>query len=374
MVVKLSYTNDTLQHFLVALGSLDESFSLRTKAPGQEHHATSLYAFSLQQYNTGINNILKNGQLQAMPALILASCIAGVLYEMWLGSHENARRHALAASRIQSQLWSSGSTNAINEEANILNGYLKPIIARNNHVFSVYPDALHWRHPPPNKVRASSTGCHGSFAVAKQKFEAMSPELIEQAEAATKSHKGLERAVNIQKLVNRLDQWHDSFVTLPPLQCPNAIREANLLKVKYHGHRIAIGCAPYEDQCIYDRYVGDFKAIVDLCDEFLQSIGQSAKGQVIRTHDNSTALALNVVGCFCRDPEVRRKAIRLLYRYLRLEGVWLSAMMGFFAEMILMVEEKGLPNVTTSADIPAERRARFKNVRYDPRCLAEDTV
>ncbi len=120
VVLRLSYTNDTLQHFLVALGSLDESFSLRTKTLGQPHHAKSLYAFSLQQYNVGLNSILRDSQLQSMPALMLASCTASVLYELWHGSHDNARMHVLAASQLQLRLQPAFSIGKATEKTTIL--------------------------------------------------------------------------------------------------------------------------------------------------------------------------------------------------------------------------------------------------------------
>ena len=328
VVLKLSYTNDTLQHFLVALGSLDESFSLRAKTLSQQDHATSLYAFSLQQYNVGINSILRESQLHSMPALMLASCIASVLYELWLGSHENARKHALAASRLQLQLQPSLSTSGADEETTILDKYLTPIIARNSHQFSTCSDTLPSRACLHEiKLRPTSVGLFGPFAEAKLEFETLAVSLIKQTQTAVESLQGLDLAVEVQKLVNQLDQWYESFLSLPPLDCPNSIREANRLKVKYHAHRIAISCAPYDDECTYDKHTTDFRAIVDLCAEFLISSTEGPRSKVIRAHDSSTSMALSIVGCQCRDPEVRKEAIRLLYRYPRLEGIWFSPIM-----------------------------------------------
>ena len=374
VVIKLSYTNDTLQHFLVALGSLDESFSLRAKTLGQRHHATSLYAFSLQQYNVGINSILRDSQLHSMPAFMLASCITSVLYELWLGSHENARKHARAASRLQLQLEPTVSTNGDDEEKAILDRYLAPIIARNSRQFSTCSDTLPSRaclHEM--KSLPTSVSLSGPFDDAKVEFENLALSLIEQAQTAVEHLQGFDLTVKLQKLLFQLDQWHESFLSLPPLDCPNSIRELNRLKVKYHVHRIAISCAPYEDECAYDRHTADFRAIVDLCAEFLTSSTKGRPHQVIRAHDSSTSMALSVVGSQCRDPEVRKEAIRLLYRYPRLEGVWFSPMQAFFAEMAAMSEERGLPQVKTAADIAPEQRVRMRTIIYNPGCLAEDS-
>lgn len=120
--------------------------------------------------------------------------------------------------------------------------------------------------------------------------------------------------------------------------------------------------------------MADFRAIVDLCARFLQYSTSGSRSQVIRTHDGSTTMILHAVGCQCRDPKIRREAIRLLYKYKRLEGIWYSPVMAFFAEMAMMTEERNSAPVKSCSEIPPEWRVRMKNIHYTPGCLAEDAV
>ena len=46
--------------------------------------------------------------------------------------------------------------------------------------------------------------------------------------------------------------------------------------------------------------------------------------------------------------------------------------MGFFAEMMMKIEEKGLPLVKVCTDIPAVQRGRLNNFHYRPGLLSRE--
>jgi hypothetical protein len=360
--LRLSYTNDTLQHFLIALASLDESHSLRSRQ-GTHDHASSLYKFSLQQYNTGISKISTDKQFQSLPALVLSACLAGVLYELWLGSHDNAHTHALAAIRIQDQLLNETSNQVSGEQATILHRYLKQIITRTSHHLSVIS-----KHLPPLEDIPSGTSTPGSLPY---DFEVLSQRLSKQASQALGELEGPALKASLQKLLAELDVWYLQTTALPMFSSLYQAQERRLLGIRYHAHRVTIGAAPYVDEGIYDDFEADFRAINDICEAFLEVSASTSQAKVVYTHETTTSMALFLVSCFCRDPQIRRQSVRLLYRYPRLEGIFLSYMTGYWGELVIFLEEEG-GVVQQGRSLPVERRLRIRDGWYHPGCLSDD--
>lgn len=72
------------------------------------------------------------------------------------------------------------------------------------------------------------------------------------------------------------------------------------------------------------------------------------------------------VTSLCRDSRIRRNAIRVLRHSNMQEGVWNSQLTAHVAERIVHMEEKGLGKITTSRDVPLERRITGCCVFFDP--------
>lgn len=62
------------------------------------------------------------------------------------------------------------------------------------------------------------------------------------------------------------------------------------------------------------------------------------------------------VTCRCRDPITRRRAISLLQRCNRTEGVWDSFLTFKAAQRVLVIEEAGLKEVNSCEDVPSWAR------------------
>ncbi|KFA71145.1 hypothetical protein S40288_04693 [Stachybotrys chartarum IBT 40288] len=115
--------------------------------------------------------------------------------------------------------------------------------------------------------------------------------------------------------------------------------------------RIMLEAKGRNDECIFDRYSDDFSAAVDLA-----SIMYSLKTSSF-TADTSIVAVLYYVAAKCRHPTTRRRAIALLERCPRQEGIWNSATAARLATYIVEQEEEaaGQP-VYTEADVPRAAR------------------
>ena len=65
---------------------------------------------------------------------------------------------------------------------------------------------------------------------------------------------------------------------------------------------------------------------------------------------------LYLVATRCRDPRIRRQAISMLTMGKIKDGVWEAHELAKVAEKIMILEEKGIPNVKTATDIPFRAR------------------
>ncbi|KAH7356812.1 hypothetical protein BKA65DRAFT_450661 [Rhexocercosporidium sp. MPI-PUGE-AT-0058] len=96
-------------------------------------------------------------------------------------------------------------------------------------------------------------------------------------------------------------------------------------------------CTDNESQ--FDDYLDHFQEVVDLA-EYALSV-QNAKSKTPKfTFDSLVVIPLYMVTFKCRDPIVRRKAVRLLLENPRREGVWDSVLGGRMGEWVMCVEEE----------------------------------
>ena len=119
----------------------------------------------------------------------------------------------------------------------------------------------------------------------------------------------------------------------------------------------------------WDQYLSVCAEIVDLATTIVKiqeasSVSLAPKADTISL-DVSTVAPLYTVVHRCRDPKLRRRAIALLYSTRRQEGLWGSIVTARVCERIMFIEEAGLGEVKSSADIPHRARVKEVDVRFD---------
>lgn len=88
-------------------------------------------------------------------------------------------------------------------------------------------------------------------------------------------------------------------------------------------------------------------------------------------HDNLTSFSLgggiffpiSGLGFRCRDPKMRRAAISLLFRHSQAEGPLLGPIAARLIQKVVAIEEEGLGEVLTSADVPEWARVNSVSAR-----------
>jgi hypothetical protein len=150
-------------------------------------------------------------------------------------------------------------------------------------------------------------------------------------------------------------------------------REAvNVLRV----HKIFMGfyfCIGLEralrEGGLWDEHTEDFEEIVRLSEAIIGPHQGSAEhgGGVKRVlcHDTGIVtgivLPLNFVATKCRVRMIRWKAVKLMRRTERQEGLWNSVLTALAAEQLVRLEEEWL----VEEKVPREKRFRCAEVRFD---------
>ncbi|KAI4254724.1 MAG: hypothetical protein L6R42_007073, partial [Xanthoria sp. 1 TBL-2021] len=123
----------------------------------------------------------------------------------------------------------------------------------------------------------------------------------------------------------------------------------------------------HEEQC-WDKVMPMFENLVDLAAGVIDAqlaADEKVLHKPVFQLDHSIIGPLFSVGHKCRDPNLRRKAISMLYSAPRQEGVWDSILTARVCERIMNLEEEGLGEVKCAADVPEWRRISDIQVTFD---------
>ena len=124
----------------------------------------------------------------------------------------------------------------------------------------------------------------------------------------------------------------------------------------------------FNDETAWDHFTKHFEDVVNLAALIVEpSTSENSKHK--RGHDftldMNTVAPLYAVAHKCRHPVIRRKAVSLLYKAPRQEGIWDSVVTARVAERLIGIEESGLGNVTCCEDVPDWARISDVDVKFD---------
>ncbi|KAL8922271.1 MAG: hypothetical protein Q9208_005241 [Pyrenodesmia sp. 3 TL-2023] len=139
------------------------------------------------------------------------------------------------------------------------------------------------------------------------------------------------------------------------------------LQVMYIHLEISAFAAVHYQTC-FDELLPKYRELVDMAETILDARHPARKDTQIKPifqMDYGIIAPLFTVVHKCRDPYVRRRALALLYRVPRLEGIWNSHLTARCAERIVKIEEEGLGEVKSCADVPDWARVSDIEVTLD---------
>ncbi|KAJ9616377.1 hypothetical protein H2200_000095 [Cladophialophora chaetospira] len=166
-----------------------------------------------------------------------------------------------------------------------------------------------------------------------------------------------------------LDRWSTSFADfcdrddskLTELERRNLI----ILEMQRLGMFMdALGEASFKSEMDFDAWMPQLSHIVKLGRYIVETKRLTVpNGKVLHYPKLDTGLIapLYLVASRCRDPKLRREAVKVLRKGPRQEGVWSSRIMASVAERIIEIEEEGLREVRECSDVGVERRVKLED-------------
>ena len=150
-----------------------------------------------------------------------------------------------------------------------------------------------------------------------------------------------------------------------------ALQGAAVLKINHRITALQIedhGQDTVQSSLCWDSRRRECEEIVDLASSIIKTHSDKSNNRSPKpmfSMDQSIVTPLFSIAHRCRDPIIRRRAIALLYSAPRQEGLWHSIITARVAEKIMMMEEAGLGEVKSSADVPDENRISEIDVKFD---------
>ena len=170
----------------------------------------------------------------------------------------------------------------------------------------------------------------------------------------------------------RLKQWSQAFDAFL-IKNPHLINDRGVLMLKLHRASMGVNTAVgriglISDETCFDKFLPQFKVMVELCEKIIDVEAGMERPRPIFCLDTGMVICLFGVISKCRDGETRWKALDLMMKTDRQEGLYHSRLVGRVAKRYIEVEEAGLAQPVLVSDLPNERRLAGLEVEFDHSC------
>ena len=362
ILLRIAEADTGLRHAIVALASLHESF----EQTGSQTN-TDIANFALQQYNLAIRQHLETFVVPEQDVTVdayLAPCLVFIFIETFQGHFNSAFSLLVRATKIFQEYkpedrevspWPvtvfENLLCRLRSQAISLAGFRALGITQRPCIKAVVPRGI------PGKF--------DSVADAKEFFNFFLQEHF------------LERDVNgaragmdeMRTSLNTYHIWSRAFSALlasddgamtAQERCAATILEMHSLSQFAALDKVYRYPDAIEDQILWDEYDSVFEKVVSLA-ESLTNVTQSSS-DMLRKKKASVALDLGVIEPLydtarrCRDPGIRRRAIRVLGTNPCQQGLFDGVLAARVAERAMKIEEAGLVDIRTAADVSDQCR------------------
>jgi len=337
----------------------------------QEHHNDP---FALSQYNKSITHLtraMSSSSSNSVDTALLV-CILFVCVECLRGDYEPALKHfrggmsiALAAAGTQGPNSRGHQTTAIRERILPFFNRLEllgqvygtqPTYAYGLEPSEVLPQTFH------SIVQARDSIVHLMNLSIRLIHSNRSRRYTNQISASDRLHH-TDLITSLQTWKSKLDTY---LLSTPP--SPRLTEAATILQIQHLATLTWLNRSLVPEECAADADIPLYERAVSLA-ETLPSTSSNL-GVVAQNFQPSTFLfdmetvsPLYLIAIKCRHPLIRRRAIAVLRRRVRREGLWDSGKAAAIAERIVELEEAEL-EVLDGSVLPREE-VRVRNCRID---------
>jgi hypothetical protein len=374
-LLQACHVEPAVKHMIIATALLQEAILCH---PGQ--YSTNRWYFR-QHYSKAVALLTGQGSNPSVET-VLMSCLLFLTCENFQGSSVAGLLHIYNGLKILKE-WKTSrrqKTIAAGSADDLIQNQIEPIFALLEAQTSVYRSAYNTNHPfysesparlqnipsVPTFFKSLFLARDSLSEVAQWMFHILDMEIYAAPDPSA-----------VSPIRTLLDGWHLAFKTYTASLGDHdylELRTASALEIHYRILSIMLEVSSAKTESIYDSYLSDFRALVQQCEDIVKyresaparSWAEYGDRMSLFEFDFGMIAPLFLIACHCRDPALRRKAIRLM-RYLhRTEGAWDTCSAGKIAESIVEIEERGLTVIQSYHHITENSRIRATNADIDP--------
>lgn len=386
-VVQVSHRASSLRHAVVALAShwekVVEPGSRKRNTPAQDCDS-----YALQQYSKAVTGMRKSLETAASPSKeeLLVSTLLFFCIEMYQSHLDSSLRQLSCGIRLFCD-WSNhhhmkAASDPLvgHDEFTRLAGHifrrllvqcmLFPMRSIEHETVFLPPYSPITPEMPENFQSSDEARDYYNFCISAICYHVrMSETVLTPEERAMDNH--MERYQPFMTAVLYFEQWQHAFMTFKRTNALTAAGEIDrrcmVMDIHNTALQIMIPSSSFKTELEYDTYIPLFSHIIDNAMALLTTSAQSrSQTRTINLHlprfDIGLIPPMFLTALRCRDPVIRRRAIALLHKGPRQEGVWNADMVAAVAERAVEIEEAGLTVPPERCDhVPASSRLKIKD-------------
>jgi len=379
LVLQASYTEPTIRHAVIALGSLHETTQNKDSAVRKAGKAYD--KFALQQCNKAIANLTQGlcARGQRSIEVLLMSCALFVCFEILQGNYESALTHMESGVRMYRN-WQAENGNSgphiSSGSCHILDKEIVQIFSRLNLQVLMFPDThLVGKdfyttnvnpliEPPPKSFSCLKEARDRLDNCMSYIFESLIVAYFSGQDFVNHTQKLSQEHQTYHTLLSQWSLLFDAFMRSSGADLgPEDRQRAGLLEIQYKVAIILFATGMSPPETAFDAFNFDFDSIVAVTSSLV--VSNQGSGILKRTgqfsFDMGVIPPLYFTASRCRDPSIRRRALSILSANSHQEGVWNSDMLAKIAERLICIEEDGIERVVSSDDVPATSRVSVLN-------------
>lgn len=380
-VLQISHSEPAIKHAVIALSFLHQE--LERESPSRLGERAE---FAIHSYNKAIGHtsrlLSKTGKNSFEQGLV--ACALFICFENWSGGYASAQMHLQNGLRILAESRDTVAKDGRKLDNTIPSDILQVFSRLDLQAMSFSDSRSPYPFPHLKTEVSEPEPIPSSFSSIVEAqtylFELMKWVFLTSENypgtTPTAPHKGKNMA-NIlstkSKTDNHLATWNTAFGTF----LDQVERDGKLNhKLLHTSVLLHIYCAMttlvshvnfFQSEVSYDDHHHLFERVLTLI-ECLPEVSKDPASNHNSTAPKTFSLELGIVmplfqvAAKCRDPYLRRRAIKHLTTVNRQEGVWDSLGAARVAEVLMLIEEEGLGNVQSSKEIPEDKRIIETNI------------
>ncbi|OAL39584.1 hypothetical protein AYO20_00981 [Fonsecaea nubica] len=373
LVLQAGYFRGVVRHALVAIASYHESVDHPDKFRQLDRQC-----FALLQYNKAIKSLFDAGSHSHVEDILLAS-ILFTFFENIRGVLSNALVHLNAGLRVLSEWQSSdGSETILKPSGGLIEEHLAPIL---KHLQNTAATLMPMRPDQPKMSQTDLPECFQSLKESHFYFEKLVHGLCSSLQHIHEQNAWpyCDSSI-VQQGRTLLWTWHESFTKFlgegrhrscnctVPLSSFHFDIGTCYLQMQFWATIIRLESTISRSEMVFDNHLPKFQVLLDLTTRLADMLDMEVAAGA-DTCLGFTIEYLAVAGFIalrCRDPVIRRGAIRLMQLRSRTEGIWQSAVAADLAEFIMTREESEstMNHPRRCHDTPEESRLQLLSSNF----------